>query len=74
MAAQQRGRAAGGPEENSGERRGRRDSRRGDRRERRNDDRNTYIERPSEDIPSRAVGGALDRSLPSYQVHHAEYQ
>ena len=45
MAAQQRGRAAGGPEENSGERRGRRDSRRGDRRERRNDDRNAYIER-----------------------------
>ncbi|MCF2706919.1 30S ribosomal protein S5 [Arcanobacterium haemolyticum] len=44
MAAQQRGRAGNGPEENDRERSGRRE-RRGDRRERRNEEKSAYIER-----------------------------
>ena len=46
MAAQQRGRAGNGPEENDREQRGgRRDNRRGERRERRTEEKSAYIER-----------------------------
>ena len=45
MAAQQRGRAGSGPEENDRERGGRRDNRRGERRERRTEEKSAYIER-----------------------------
>ena len=45
MAAQQRGRAGNGPEENDRERGGRRDNRRGERRERRTEEKSAYIER-----------------------------